>query len=234
MVLDALQPLTDQSSLQERVYSELRRALLDDEVASGQRVYEADIAQRMGVSRVPVREAVRRLQQDGLLEVRARGGVYVASISPEEVDDVYRLRGAVEGVAAAMAAERASDQELAAIGALIDQLSDGKHRGRGRSLSTAGHSTAVRLADEFHRSIYAASHCDRVHLLLEPLYAQLMRFRKQTLSLPHRAKEAEEGHRQVYEALLSRNAAEAERVMRAHIESARVVLLDHLATTQER
>jgi DNA-binding GntR family transcriptional regulator len=228
MVLDALQPLADQSSLQERVYSELRRALLDDQIASGERVYEADIAQRMGVSRVPVREAVRRLQQDGLLEVRARGGVYVASISTEEVDDVYRLRGAVEGVAAAMAAERASDAELAAIGELIDQLSDGKRRRR--TLSTADHSTAVRLADEFHRSIYAASHCDRVHLLLEPLYAQLMRFRKQTLSLPHRAKEAEEGHRQVYEALLTRNPAEAERVMRAHIESARIVLLDHLAS----
>ena len=227
MVLDALQPLADQSSLQERVYSELRRALLDDQVASGERVYEADIAQRMGVSRVPVREAVRRLQQDGLLEVRARGGVYVASISTEEVDDVYRLRGAVEGVAAAMAAERASDAELAAIGAVIDQLPDGKQR---RRLSTADHSTAVRLADEFHRSVYAASHCDRVHLLLEPLYAQLMRFRKQTLSLPHRAKEADEGHRQVYEALLTRDPAEAERVMRAHIESARVVLLYHLAS----
>jgi DNA-binding GntR family transcriptional regulator len=227
MVLDALQPLADQSSLQERVYNELRRALLDDQISAGERVYEADIAQRMGVSRVPVREAVRRLQQDGLLEVRARGGVYVASISAEEVDDVYRLRGAVEGVAAAMAAERASDAELAAIGALIDQLSDGKRR---RTLSTTDHSTAVRLADEFHRSIYAASHCDRVHLLLEPLYAQLMRFRKQTLSLPHRAREAEEGHRQVYDAVLTRNPAEAERVMRAHIESARIVLLDHLAS----
>ena len=233
MSFDILQPLSEQGSLQERIYRELRKALLDDALPSGERVYEADVAQRMGVSRVPVREAVRRLQQDGLLEVRARGGVYVATISPEEVDDVYRLRAAVEGVAASLAAERASDAELAQIGAVIDRLAGAKPRSKARSLSTVDPKTAVRLADEFHRAIYSASHCDRVHQLLEPLYAQLMRFRKQTLSLPHRAKEAEEGHLQIYEALKSRDSDKAERVMREHIESARLTLLNHLAATKK-
>jgi DNA-binding GntR family transcriptional regulator len=230
---DVLQPLSEQGSLQERIYRELRKALLDDAIPSGERIYEADIAQRLGVSRVPVREAVRRLQQDGLLEVRARGGVYVGTISPEEVDDVYRLRAAVEGVAAALAAERASDAELVKIGTVIDQLSGPKPRSKARTLSTVDPKTAVRLADDFHRAIYAASHCDRVHQLLEPLYAQLMRFRTQTLSLPHRAKEAEEGHVAIYEALKSRDADKAERVMREHIESARRTLLDHLAANKK-
>lgn len=217
MALEGLRPLSDQRSLQERIYEELRRALLDDTFASGERIYENEIAQRMAVSRVPVREAVRRLQQDGLLEVRARGGVYVATISPEDVDDVYRLRGAVEGVAAGLAAERASDEELNAIGAVTE------------SLTTADPHAAVQHADEFHRSIHAASHCDRVSLLLEPLYAQLMRFRTATLSLPDRAEAAEEGHREIYEALRSRDPVAAETIMRQHIESARKVLLDHLA-----
>lgn len=220
MALEALRPVSDHLSLHERIYLELRRALLEDAFKSGERIYENQIAQRLGVSRVPVREAVRRLQQEGLLEVRARGGVYVSSILPEDVDDVYRLRGAVEAVAAGMAAERASDRELAAIGDLVDRL-DGADPER-----------AVLLADKFHRAIHAASHCDRVSQVLEPLYAQLMRFRRATLSLPERARAAEEGHRSIFAALRRRDPVAAESVMREHIESARQALLDALAADE--
>jgi DNA-binding GntR family transcriptional regulator len=112
-------PLTDQLSLQERTYQALRAALLDGRYMPGERIYEATIARALGVSRNPVREAVRRLQQDGLLEVRPHNGTYVASIPVEEIDDVYLIRGALEGVAASLATERMSDQEIAALGQIV-------------------------------------------------------------------------------------------------------------------
>src|SRR5918911_339187 len=93
--MPSLTPLTDLHSLQERTYQALRRALLEGEYLPGERIFEANVAALLGVSRNPVREAVRRLQQDGLIEVRPRSGVYVASIPADEVEDVYRIRGAL-------------------------------------------------------------------------------------------------------------------------------------------
>jgi DNA-binding GntR family transcriptional regulator len=228
--VDQLQPLSDQRSLQERVYVDLRQALLEGAFDSGERVFEAELARRLGVSRVPVREAVRRLQQDGLLQVQGRGGVYVASISADEVDEVYRLRAAVEGVAAGLAAERATEEQLDKIGQLVDQIESPPRGGRRSEARTKAASEAtVIVADEFHRSIHAAAHCDRVHQVLEPLYAQLMRFRRITLAVPGRVHEANEGHRQIYLELRRHDSDAAEKVMRAHIDSARKVLLAHLA-----
>jgi DNA-binding GntR family transcriptional regulator len=236
--VNQLQPLSEQHSMQERIYQELRRALVQGMFDSGERVYEAEIAQQLGVSRVPVREAVRRLQQDGLLQVRGRGGVYVASISTEEVDEVYRLRAAVEGVAAGLAAERASPEQLDQIGALIERM-EAERGGRAstpvpvQAVGDAGQASAdervVNVADEFHRAIHAAAKCDRVYQVLEPLYAQLMRFRRITLGIPGRAHDANNGHRQVYLALRRGDPEAAELVMREHIDSARRVLLAHLA-----
>src|SRR6266568_1907115 len=115
-MISRLSPLTDQQSLQERTYVALRAALLDGEYLPGERIYEAAIAQALGVSRNPVREAVRRLQQDGLLDVRPHYGIYVATIPPEEIEDIYRIRGALEATAAALAAERMSDEDIEDLG----------------------------------------------------------------------------------------------------------------------
>src|SRR5687768_15046082 len=89
--------LTDQQSLQERTYHALRAALLEGVYMPGERIYEGIVAKEIGVSRNPVREAIRRLQQDGLVQVRPHYGIYVAEIPSDEIEDVYRIRGALEG-----------------------------------------------------------------------------------------------------------------------------------------
>src|SRR5829696_2391033 len=98
-----LTPIDDQRSLQERTYRALRQAILDGRYVPGERIYEGAVAQALGVSRNPVREAVRRLQQDGLLDVRSHLGIYVTRIPAEEIDDIYRIRAALEGTAAGFA-----------------------------------------------------------------------------------------------------------------------------------
>lgn len=212
-----LAPLVDQISLQERTYRALRAALLEGRFGAGERIVEARVAAMLGVSRVPVREAMRRLQQDGLLEVRPRGGIYAGSIGPDEADDIYRIRGALEGVAAALAAERMSDEELRQLRTILDRAGEAVAR-------PAGETDVVRLASEFHRAIHTGARSPRLLDALESIYAQVARFRTITLHIPGRPEEAVEGHRGLYEAVAGRDAARAETLMRAHVESARLSL----------
>jgi DNA-binding GntR family transcriptional regulator len=184
----------------------------------------------LGVSRVPVREAVRRLQQDGLLEVRPRSGIYVTSLSPAEVDDIYRIRAALEGAAAGLAAERITDAELGELGALLGRQDEEARREKTspRSRASSTQSRVVARADEFHRAVYRYSRSPRLYELLELIYAQVMQFRSITLRMPGRAEAASHGHHALYDALQRRDSVEAERLMREHVDSARQSLLSHL------
>jgi DNA-binding GntR family transcriptional regulator len=222
-----LTPLSDQRSLQERTYQALREALLEGQYLPGQRIFEAEIAQLLGVSRNPVREAIRRLQQDGLLEVRPRSGIYVASVPADEVEDIYRLRAALEGVAAALAAERITKQELEELGRIL--RSGEKEANRVQDSA----SMTVARADRFHQYIHTVARSPRLSELLELIYAQVMHFRNLTLRMPGRAEAASRGHKQLYAALMKRDAAEAERLMREHVDGARRMLTEHLAQVEE-
>lgn len=225
-----LAPLTDHLSLQERTYRALRKALLEGDFAVGERIFENNVANMLGVSRVPVREAVRRLQQDGLLEVRPRSGIYVTSLSHAEVDDIYRIRAALEGAAAGLAAERITDAEVRELGALLGRQDEEAQREKKspRSRASSTPSRVVARADEFHRAVHRYARSPRLYELLELIYAQVMQFRSITLRVPGRAEAASHGHHALYDALLHRDSPEAERLMREHVDSARRTLLSHL------
>ena len=226
-------PLTDQLSLQERTYQALRQALLEGRYLPGARIYEAAVAKALGVSRNPVREAVRRLQQDGLLEVRPHNGIYVASIPPDEIEDVYRIRGALEAIAAALAAERMTPEEIAGLGR------DSRRAGAGRPerLTPAPRTRSRQCqADHFHQAIHAGARSPRLLTLLEQIYAQVTHFRNLTLRVPGRAAVSARGHQAIYEAIRRRDAVDADRLMRAaHRRRAQALLLpDQRGGTHQR
>jgi DNA-binding GntR family transcriptional regulator len=216
--------LTDQQSLQERTYQALRGALLDGAYLPGERIYEGAVAKALGVSRNPVREAVRRLQQDGLLQVRPHYGIYVTTIPPEEVEDVYRIRGALEATAAALAAERMTEQEVDELGAiLVEQQEAATH-----AAALPREPVSVIQADRFHHAIHVGARSPRLLVLLEQIYAQVTHFRNLTLRYPGRAAVSAAGHAEIYEAIRKRNPEAADRLMRVHIDDARQALQHQL------
>jgi DNA-binding GntR family transcriptional regulator len=224
-MISRLEPLTDQLSLQERTYQSLRTALLDGKYLPGERMYEGAIAEALGVSRNPVREAVRRLQQDGLVDVRPHYGIYVARIPSDEIEDIYRIRGALEATAAALAAERMTDTE-------IDDLRDILAEQR----AAVEHATAlprepvsVVQADRFHHAIHVGARSPRLLTLLEQMYAQVTHFRNLTLRVPGRGAISVAGHAATFEAIQARDVDEADRLMRAHIADAREALARQVA-----
>jgi DNA-binding GntR family transcriptional regulator len=223
-----LAPLTDQLSLQERTYQAVRAAILDGDYLPGERIYEGAIASALGVSRIPVREAVRRLQQDGLLDVRPHYGIYVATIPSEEIEDIYRIRGVLEATAAAMAAERMSDDAIAKLGEILKE----QRRAAAAADSLTREPASVAQADRFHHAIHVGAQSPRLLALLEQIYAQVTHFRNLTLRLPGRAAVSAEGHAAVFEAIRRHDPDEAERVMRLHIDDARQALVRRLETVR--
>jgi DNA-binding GntR family transcriptional regulator len=224
-----LAPLTDQLSLQERTYQSLRSALLDGDYLPGERIYEAGIAQALGVSRNPVREAVRRLQQDGLLEVRPHYGIYVATIPPDEIEDVYRIRAALEATAAALAAERMTDADVAELGSIVVE----QQEAAARAEALPREPVSVVQADRFHHAIHVGARSPRLLVLLEQIYAQVSHFRNLTLRVPGRAAVSAEGHAGIFDAIERRDPDAADRRMRAHIDDARQALVRQVGELRE-
>jgi DNA-binding GntR family transcriptional regulator len=224
-VIARLAPLTDQLSLQERTYQSLRAALLNGDYLPGDRIYEAAVAQALGVSRNPVREAVRRLQQDGLVEVRPHYGTYVATIPSDEIEDVYRIRGALEATAAALAAERMTEEEIAELGSIVRE----QEETAARADALPREPVSVVQADRFHHAIHVGARSPRLLALLEQIYAQVTHFRNLTLRVPGRAAVSAAGHAQIFEAIRTRDTEAADRTMRTHIDDARQALVRQAA-----
>jgi DNA-binding GntR family transcriptional regulator len=199
----------------------MRLAILEGRYVPGERIYEAEVAQALGVSRNPVREAVRRLQQDGLLDVRAHYGIYVTRIPVEEIDDIYRIRASLEATAAGFAAVRMSDQDIAQLEAIVAEQQ--KAVSAAEALPRAP--VSVVQADHFHHAIHVGADSPRLLAMLEQLYAQVTHFRNLTLRLPGRAAVSAAGHARILGAIQARDADAAERLMRTHIDDARHALL---------
>ena len=108
--------------LRQEVLTALRTAILANEIAAGSRLLEADVAEQMGVSRAPVREAIRHLEQEGLVEIFPHRGAVVVGVPEAEIDAIYELRAVIEGRATAAAVDVVGEPELARLEALIDEM----------------------------------------------------------------------------------------------------------------
>lgn len=108
--------------LRQEVLTALRTAILSNEISAGSRLLEADVAEQMGVSRAPVREAIRHLEQEGLVEIFPHRGAVVVGLPETEIDAIYELRAVIEGRATAASVGAVGEAELARLEALIDEM----------------------------------------------------------------------------------------------------------------
>lgn len=195
--------------LSEEAYDVLRSAILSGKLAPGARIVEADIARQMAISRSPVREAVRKLEREGLVEYRPRRGTVVLGLSRDDVADAYQLRAHLEAYGAGLAAVRATEEQLAALGALIDRM---------RAFAARGDLVQLVVADvEFHRMLCELSGSPRLVQAWQGLnperWTLLSGLRATELSLEQIA----ERHWPIVAALRARNAEKAQAVIRSHI-----------------
>lgn len=195
-------------------YERIKRAILTGEFAPGSPLVETTLARWCDVSRTPVREALTRLEQDGLVE-RGDRGLVVRDRSPEEILDIYETRIALESTAARVAAERRTSFDLIRLQRLLDRTAQ----------MPSEDQRAVDVNREFHRQIWEASHNDSLFDLLERLNLHLMRYPATTLSYPDRWETAAEEHRRIVEAIADRDAERAAEAAARHFIAARDIRL---------
>ena len=204
--LDGYKPLRD------IVFETLREAIINQTLKPGERLMEIQLAEEMGVSRTPVREAIRKLELEGLVVMVPRKGAYVAGISMKDIHEVYELRSALEALAASLAAVRITDEELEEMERQMVREAKETEENNLQGI--------VSIDTTFHDLLYQAAHNQRLVQFINILQEQLQRFRSATLSRPGRSKYALEEHKKIVEALANKDAKLAAKLATEHIENA--------------
>lgn len=211
--LDSYKPL------REIVFESMREAIIGGVLKPGERLMEIQLADEMGVSRTPVREAIRKLELEGFVVMIPRKGAYVAGVTHKDVADVFEIRAALEGLAAGLAAERATDDEIEEMERLL-LFNEGE-------LKTL--EQIVEADTDFHALVYKASRNNRLIQILANLREQIQRFRATSLAVPGRIKNAIEEHRAIVEALANHDVEKAQELASSHIVTAENVMFEALS-----
>ncbi|AET65812.1 transcriptional regulator [Desulfosporosinus orientis DSM 765] len=218
VILDGYKPL------REIVFESMRDAILSGVLQPGERLMEIQLAEEMGVSRTPVREAIRKLELENFVVMIPRKGAYVAGVSSKDVADVFEIRSALEGLAAGLAAERITEDELEQMERVLFCRSNE---------GDMDLEEVVKSDTDFHALVYSASRNERLIQILANLREQIQRFRATSLAVPGRNKLALEEHRAIVEALRNHNSEEAQALAMAHIVTAENVMFDALSIKNE-
>lgn len=195
----------------EQAYQRLIEAIAGGELLPGTRLRETELSDRLGLSRTPVREALRALEADGLVQHQPRHGAIVRQLDHAEVMELYEMRAVLEGTAARLAARMASEIEIQALRSLNSEFSEaGDPR------------TAAEFNRQFHDTLVGASRNRFLLRSVEGLRKTMLILGATTMSIESRVEEAAAEHAEVISALEDRDGQRAERVMRSHIETAQL------------
>jgi len=209
--LDSYKPL------REIVLEALRDAIVSGILEPGERLMEIQLAEEMGVSRTPVREAIRKLELEGFIVMIPRKGAYVAGVSYKDIKDVFEIRAALEGLAAGLAAEKVTDEE-------IEQLERILHYEKEPDTLDE----MVQNDTDFHAFLYKAARNDKLIGILANLRENVQRYRTTSLAVPGRVKYAIQEHREIVDAVARHDVEEARNLAAAHIENAAEVMFKAL------
>jgi DNA-binding GntR family transcriptional regulator len=196
-------------SLSDHAYFRIRDLIVSLELAPGAIVNERELMERLGVGRTPVREALRTLAQEKLVEVYPRRGIFVAPVDVRDLASLSEVRAVLESHAAALAAVRATPEERDETGALIAELdrAAGEHNER----------RLIDLDQRVHRHVYRCAHNPFLEKTLEEYYVLALRIWFLALDRVVRLDEAVQEHRELMEAIRAADPDRSEQVMRRHV-----------------
>ena len=206
-------PIAATRGLKEEVYSILREAISEMDIYSTPnppRLDERKLAEEIGVSRTPVREALSRLEQEGFVRNIPRRGTFVVRKTKKEVIEVVYAMAALESMAARLATERASDEDIARLHDLCDLYDDAEARAHINEYSDSN--------VEFHQTLIGLSDCALIESMANSLFLHMRAIRAEALKdlEHHRSDQSVRDHRRIIEALEDRDADLAERLVREH------------------
>lgn len=209
--LDSYKPL------REVVTETLREAIVTGVLKPGERLMEIQMAEELGVSRTPVRESIRKLELEGFVVMVPRRGTYVADLSIKDINEVYEIRTVLDVLAAGLAAERITEEELEELERLLVQIGEFVDQNNVEKL--------IEFDSQFHDVLYRASRNDRLVGIINNLREQFTRFRSISMKYPGRMQNTVAEHTRLVEAIAQRNPDLAQQIAREHMENSEQTLM---------
>jgi DNA-binding GntR family transcriptional regulator len=200
-------------SLGNQAYQELKRFILERQIPPGGKLNEGDLASALGISRTPVREAINRLEKEGLVEIFPQRGAFVVQFSEKDIFELFLIRENLEGLAAYLAAVNIDEPALAKLEACLQGFEE--------PFSERDTRRYAREDFKFHQTIVMLSDARRLITLVSALHDHIRIYRLTTVGVSGRVKASLAEHRHILEALRKKEPEEAERRMREHIRHVR-------------
>lgn len=197
--------------LRDVVFQSLRQAILLGQLKPGERLMEKSLADKMGVSRTPVREAIRKLELEGLVVMLPRKGAQVAEMTMKEIEDVLEIRAVLEGLASKLAAKRIREDQLEGLNRSLQEF--------GQGLDSKDVDMMIKKDEEFHDIIFEACNNDKLISIVNNLREQIHRFRVAYLKSYDDMQHLFYEHADLAKAVQEHDAEKAEKIATRHVEA---------------
>ena len=217
--MDAYLPLRDV------VFNTLREAILRGDLVPGERLMELQLAAKLGVSRTPIREAIRMLEQEGLAITIPRKGAIVAGMTEKDMQDVLEIREALEELSVQVACDRITDEEIEKLQKNMKNFEYSLRSGDLKKMAQAD--------VEFHDVIYQATDNPKLICMLNNLREQMYRYRVEYLKNPQNHEQLLKEHEAIYQGIVEKNKAVVTEMIRKHIRN-QVAVVKHMIREQEK
>jgi len=202
------------NSLTDRIFKQIENDILFGKYQPGDSLIETKLSRELNVSRTPIREALRQLEREGLVQSIPNKGVFVKGISVQDIEDIYTIRMIIEGLAARWAAEKITDEEINELKEVVDLEEFYTTKNEPSQL--------LKFDSRFHEIIFRASKSKPLMHILSMFHHYIQRARNISLSTPERALKVLEEHKAILKALMERDAEKAEKLTNEHIKNASI------------
>ena len=219
------QPMMESRPIREIAYEVLKKAIITGEIPAGERIVETDYADRLHISRTPLREALRKLERDGLVEYVMRRGVIVHAFTTEDVEQIYTIRNCLEMLTLPDIIEKATPEDIAHLRELLAKMDELNAKNDVEALSP--------VAREFHTAITAISGKNRILRVIEGQDEYIRRFSAMAIKQEDRRNEANEEHHRLVDLIEQKDLPAFEALMKQHIERSKECCLAALAARKQ-
>ena len=225
MTTSLFQPMMESRPIREIAYEVLKHAIITGEIPAGERSVETDYAERLHISRTPLREALRKLERDGLVEYVLRRGVVVRAFTIADVEEIYTIRNALEMLTLPAIVKNATEEDIAALKEHLREMDEVMAHGDIETLSP--------MARAFHSQLTGLCRQNRILRVIEGQDEFITRFSAMAIRQENRRTQAHEEHYKLVEYVEKRDLEHLEKLMRKHIERSKENCLAALAAQKQ-
>lgn len=208
-------------SMREKVYDTLKQMIIDGVIKPGERIIETEYSNKFQISRTPIREAIRMLELEGLVESQTTGGVIVKTLTREEISEIYKIRIALESLIIEEIIKKINNQDIKKLEKVLKNTK--------KAFEIKDIEKVFSLFTEFNQILYDIASLPKVTGMINNINLYLKRFRKLSIDNPSRKEEAFEDHVQILEAIKNKELSTAISINRMHLEKSMNFILSKLS-----